>query len=362
MRILDRYLIHGFLKSLLYCVAFATVLFVVVDIFNDLDEYLRHGLSLKTVMSYYLYLMPVALVEIAPIVCLVSLLYFLGWLGRNNELTAMKASGVSTANVLHPLLFVGIVTSLLTLLVSERLVPQFSLTSASIKESLIQKGRSKIEERTIPNVTVIGTHNRMIFAREYEVASQTLYDVIVFEHDEGQWIREKTTAKKAVFENGRWIFYKAVRYVMDRRGDLKGAPANHDRLEVNLDERPEDFLKKASEAQFMSSAQIRQEIEKTRALGRKVPTRLWVQFHEKIAFAFANFIIILLGSAHVLKARRDRTIAGAGTSLGIVLLYYATNSISLALGRGGYLPAVLSAWLANLAFAGVGIYWIKKTA
>ena len=90
--------------------------------------------------------------------------------------------------------------------------------------------------------------------------------------------------------------------------------------------------------------------------------RLWVDFHYKIALPFTSFIVILIGVPLAMKAKPASAMVGLGTSLGVVLVYYAANSVCLAMGKGGTLPPLLAAWLSNVFFAGVGIYLIKNTA
>ena len=67
MRIIDRYLLQGFIESLLYCLTLFFVLFVVIDVFNNLDEFIKGGLTLRIILSYYLYSLPSIFVQVVPI-------------------------------------------------------------------------------------------------------------------------------------------------------------------------------------------------------------------------------------------------------------------------------------------------------
>ena len=140
MRIIDRYLLRGFLDSLFYCLVLFFVLFVVIDVFNNLDEFLKHGVSLRIIISYYLYSLPAIFVQVVPVAVLVAILYMLGNLNRHNEILALKASGISAFHILAPYLFMGVLISFGVFLMSEKVVPHTAVTSASIMEGLIQKG------------------------------------------------------------------------------------------------------------------------------------------------------------------------------------------------------------------------------
>ncbi|MCB1126032.1 MAG: LptF/LptG family permease [Verrucomicrobiae bacterium] len=51
---------------------------------------------------------------------------------------------------------------------------------------------------------------------------------------------------------------------------------------------------------------------------------------------------------------------GVASSIFIAFVYFVLNRFALALGTGGYLPALLAAWLPNLAFAGTGIWLTRR--
>ena len=362
MRIIDRYLLQGFLNALLYCLALFFILFVVIDAFNNLDEFLKHGISLRIILSYYLYSIPSIFVQVIPVAVLMAVLYMLGNLNRHNELLAMKASGISGFHILAPYLFMGALVSFGVFLLSERVVPHTAVTSASIMEGLIQKGKKNFNDRSIKNVTLFTRGNRMVFAREFELSDNTLYDVVLFEDDPHRLIQSKITAKKAVYGDGQWTFHDAIRYQMDRRGELKAEPVFSEALLVYLEATPADFLKESSQVEFMNTRQLDEYMQHLQGTSRKLARKLLVDFHHKIAFPFVSFVVVLIGAPLAMQSVRGGAVRGIGVSVGIVLLYFGINSICLALGKGGSLPPVLSAWFSNVFFAVVGIYLIKTTS
>ena len=361
MRVLDRYLLKGFLQPFGYCAALFSILFIVIDCFNNLDEYLRHGVTVWLVVSYYFFLMPSIVVHVVPIAALVAVLYVLSHLNRHNEIIAMKAGGIGTSQILCPYLCMGLVLSFGVLLFNETLVPPATVGATAIRDGLILKGKKNLQERAIKNVTLRDPDNRMIFARELELVNGTLHDVVVFEDNQGQSLKSKLIAKKARYENGQWRLQDAVKYRMNRRGDLIGEPVYSSKLVAAWPHKPEDFIKEATDVEFMNSKQLKNTISQMRHTSKKIVRRLWVEFHHKIALPFVTFIIMVVGAALAMRTRRGSAMVGIGTSLVVVLGYYSLESISLALGKGGFLPPLFAAWTANLGFAGLGIYLIKRS-
>ena len=363
MRIIDRYLLRGFFAALFYCLALFFILFIVVDVFNHLDEFLKHGLSLRVVIYYYLYLIPSIFVQVVPVAVLVALLYVLGNLNRHYEILAFKASGISGFHILAPYLFVGLLLSFGVFLLNEKIVPQSAVNSAAIMEGLIEKGKKNFDDHTVRNVSLFTKGNMMVFAREFETSTSTLFDVVLFEDNARGLVQNKLTAKKARYdEEEGWTFYEVIRYQMNRRGELTSEPDFSDVRHVDLGATPADFLKESTQVEFMNMRQLGEMLDHLQGSSRKLARKLSVDFHSKIAFPFVCFIVILIGSPLAMQNVRSGLMQGLAVSVAIVMVYFGVNSICLALGKGGLLPPVFAAWFGNLFFAAIGIYLIKTTS
>ena len=363
MRILDRYLLKCFTQALIYCLCLFFILFIVIDIFNNLDEFLKSGVHLRLIITYYLYSLPGIFIQVVPIAVLVSILYGLGTLNRHNEITAIKASGISAFHILAPYLFIGAVISFGIFLLSEKVVPRTSITSTSIMEGLIEKGKKNFNERSIKNVTLFSKSGLMVYAREFELSTNTLYDLVLLDEDPERLMQTKITAKKAAYEdNGRWKLHEAIQFEMNTRGELSGDPQFSDSLVVNMAAAPLDLIRDSSQIETMNTGQLKEYMKHLRGASRKLAQKLLVDFHYKIAFPFVSFVVILIGAPLAMSTERGGALRGIAASVAIVLLYYGINSLCLAFGKGGHLPPIFSAWFSNLFFAGVGLYLIKNSS
>ncbi|MCG3175506.1 MAG: hypothetical protein MOGMAGMI_00439 [Candidatus Omnitrophica bacterium] len=362
MRVLDRYLIRGFLGPFTFSVTLILVMFIVVDVFNRLDEILKSSAGASVILTYYANLVPVVLVQVIPIAVLVSVLYLFGHLNRHNEIIAMRASGVSAFGLLAPFLFIGLLVSFGVFLLSETIVPRATVVSTSIKEGLLEKGRGDLRDRAIHNVALYAAGNRMVFAREFTIQTNMLHDVVVLEDDHNRTLRSKLTARRAVWRDGDWIAQDVVEHRLDQSGEVIGEPIVVPERPLGLDRHPDDFIREASQVEFMNTRELKVYIDNLKGASDRIVQRLSVDFHYKIAFPFVSFVVIMIGAPLALRTERGSAIVGVGTSFVVVLLYYGCLSLSLALGKGGHLPPILAAWLSNLAFASVGLYLIRKVS
>ena len=103
LRIVDRYLLREFLLSLLLGLTTFVGIYLVVDLFERIDTFVDHKASPLTVATYYLYGLPVIIVQVLPVAMLLSSLFSVGLLAKHRELTAMKSAGLSLYRILWPI-------------------------------------------------------------------------------------------------------------------------------------------------------------------------------------------------------------------------------------------------------------------
>lgn len=359
MKVVDRYIIKEFLGPFIYCLVAFLFLYIIVDLFSILDEILKNSAKFYIVSTYYLCLIPGILVQVCPMAILLASIYILSNLSRHNEITALKASGISLLGILKPLVFVGIIISTLIFLINDRLVPEATIKASVIKEENLRKSRSETT-RFVYDVVAYGMHNRMIYVRSFNVNQKILNEVIVIENDQNQKPVYKVMTKEAHWQNNLWQGKDVVFYNLDKTGQVIGEPLFYKEKELDIKEKPLDLLKKESQAKFMSYRQLDQYIKLLATASGRLTRRLKVELYYKLAFPFMNLVIILIGVPFAVTTHKGGAMLGIGLSVAIGLSYYGINAVFLALGKGGLLPPLLSAWASNLIFAGAGSYLISK--
>ena len=122
-------------------------------------------------------------------------------------------------------------------------------------------------------------------------------------------------------------------------------------------------MSKGTNYDFMSFRNLSSYINNFKNTSPDIITKLSVDLHQKISFPFVNLVLILIGAGSSLKIKhrgKKSAVIGIGMAIVIGFLYYAFMATCIALGKGGILPPILSAHLANIAFASFGIILIKN--
>ncbi|MFH1996475.1 MAG: LPS export ABC transporter permease LptG [Candidatus Omnitrophota bacterium] len=361
MRIIDRYLTKGFVSTIIWCVFAFTFIGIIADIFSFIERIVKHKIPAESIAAFYVYYTPSMLIQVIPISVLLSTIYLLGNLNKNNEIIAMRAAGISLWRVIAPLLLVGLILSASIFILNDRIVPASSRIAQVIrKEELEKHKRRPGSNLVIHNVAVYGMGNKIIFARSYDVKAMTLKDVIIHAHDRGLSLISKTTAKEGAWNGSGWIFSDVITYTVNNSGKILGEPQFSESRPIDIFERPSDFAKREWKPEFMSLSELISYIENFKGSGVKLLRNLEVEFHNKISSAFISLIIILVASPFALITTRGGVIVGISIGIALGLFYYGTIAVCLALGKSGVLPPVVAAWLSHVIFAILGIYLINK--
>jgi len=361
MKIIDRYMSKSFTASFIWCLFVFVTMAVIIDIFSFIDDIVKYKIPFQSLFAFYFYYTPSIFIQITPMAALLSTIYMLSNLNKNNEIIAMKSSGIGLWRILTPLLVIGFLISTMTFIINDKVIPITSKISQMIRRDELEKNKIDLNKaRVIDNVAVYGTGNRIVFARSYDTVNKKLTDIIMHEHDVSENLVSKITAASGIWTGNSWKFIKVIIYKVDNGGKIMGPPEFYAEKIMPLKERPRDFASKEWKSDFMSYKELRKYIENFRGSGMKIMKNLLVDLHYKIAFPFISLIIIMVAAPFALLTMRGGVMIGIGMSIVIGLLYYAIIAISLAFGKAGIFPPMIAAWFGNVVFTALGIYLLNK--
>jgi lipopolysaccharide export system permease protein len=349
MSILTKYLCRRLIVYYFAFVGMMAVFFVFVDFMENIEMVTRHHAPAGLVALYYACLLPKVFVETSWVGFLVSTLFVLGSLAKNNEFTAMLAGGISIYRVGLPVFALSVLLCVGVFCVQELVVPETILRAREIDESDF----AEQSDGRIFDMAGIGRHNRFYFFDEVDVERGILEGVHVHTMKGGS-IVERIDAERAVWdkETSRWHLKNGAVKKFDANGVVvENAPFSE--MKAPFRESPQTLKIYSSGTGEFSFRQLRRQIKNLERSGYDAH-RLKVDYHTKFAFPVANIIVVLLALSFALECRRGGLTVGFALSLMVALLYYGTFQIGLALGKGGSLPAAVSAWLANFLFLGIG--------
>lgn len=366
MRILDRYILKSICLIFLGMVVTFAFLFILIDTFGNLQDFIEKKVAVETIVQYYLSFLPMIVVNTSTLACLMSIMFTYSNLSSHNEIVAIRSSGMNFWQITKPALVFTLIVSALVLLLNECFVPQSWLMNQQIRDAQI---KITISEKShgfpiIKNFTLYGLKNRLFFIDTFDPNTNILNGISIIGHDRNQNLTEKIVALKGVWTGIAWKFYNCqiTSYnsaLPNMPGDVKVYP---EKL-MDIRETPKDFLKQRLDVTAMNIRQLSEYIGRFSGSGAiKTVNNLKVDLFQKIALPFRNIVIVLVGLPFTLTnagKRKAATFTSIGIALVIGFLYYVLDAVGLALGKGGGLPPWASAFVAPMIFFVIGVTAIK---
>jgi lipopolysaccharide export system permease protein len=359
MSTFDRYLLRLFVKVLLACFVSMVGLYIVIDGFSNLDEFISYGREQgglhKVVADYYSARIPWFFNHASGLLALVAGMFVITWLQRTNELTALMAAGITTKRIIRPLLAAAVIVSLLAAANRELVIPEVRDKLVRNAQDWLGNTARKVDAVT-DNRTDILIGGRASFAEDQRIQDPTF----TLHRPLGEF------GRKLVAENA---FYKPPQG--DRPGGylLDGVtePKEHrDLPSANLDGEPAilsssdtdwllpnqvfvvsevTFTDLACGPQYRQFASTSDLVKGLRnpSLDFGLSTR--VAMHARFVQPFLDVTLFVLGLPLVLTRQNRSVFVAAGLGVGVVIAYFAVTIVCQALGASGFLisPA-LAAW------------------
>jgi lipopolysaccharide export system permease protein len=363
MRIVDRYIFRSVAAVFILCLITFAFLYVISDLFSNLDLFLKMRSSGEILLRFYASYLPFIFVQITPFSCLLAVLYAFARLNHDNEIIAMRASGMSIFAITRTVLMFGAIASGFVFIVNDRIMPAALQTNQQLRQQMESGVRKiRLREEVLHNVTIYGLRNRLFFIDKFYPAQRAMSGITILEHDERQNITTKVIANRGVYKNGKWTFFQSITYSFDPNGQLTAEPRFAEEEVVPISESPEEFLDQKQSPDYMNIDQISEYIRKLSRSGATTAIRnLRIDYYHRLFAPLASFLIILLAIPFSLKIRKRATgLSSLGLSLILGFFYYVLNAVSLALGKAGVLEPLLSASLVHALALTLGLYLISK--
>jgi lipopolysaccharide export system permease protein len=355
LRIHDRYLLKQFLRVLFFSALAFTAIYIVVDVFEQIDNFIDHQASYRTILLYYFYSVPFILSYITPVSLLLAAVFSMGILSRRNELTAFIASGVSLVRLSGSILLATLFISLVSLVFNDLVVTKSNRMMEDIKLYEIE-GRKRSDPLLKENLYYLGENGFVYLARRYNHRTETLYDVVVQQFNENTLVR-RIDAKRCFWRVDKWVFYQGF----DRtfKDGQEHVIEFHELSLPALAEKPEDLSKEIIDQENMNFIELRDYIDKLAKSGGNVDQYL-VDLYFKLSFPFAGWIFVLLGVAFASGKRKPSMATGFGLTLAVSFIYYGILRVGQTLGHNGVVPPLLAAELGNVIFLVIGTFSLLR--
>ncbi len=356
MTLLDRVLLRGFFKAYVVCLVSFLSLYIVVDLFTNLEDFAGSHRSLWPIVEHIAFYYGFKVTQIFDRLCeaivLIAAAFTVAWMQRSNELVPLLSAGVSTQRVVRPLLLGSAILLGLSVANQELLIPQIGSRLMNDRDDPNGEKPLMVQGAFEPN----GIHIEGETASREKMQVQNMYVVIPENLAGGVY---NITAQQGRYipldsdepHRGGWLLSQT------QPADLKDWKWNQPGILEVIDEgkfflhtQEVDFdavTRSRTWYTFASTARLWQELSKPDS-SRMAP--MAVLFHMRLTRLLVGMILVLAGVSVILRDQNRNVFLSTGLCLVLCGLFFAAQFTCKSLGDNEYLSPALAAWIPVLIF------------
>src|SRR6202165_912849 len=357
-QLLDMYVLRRFFYYFALLMGAFVFLFETFTFFELLDDIARHRVPFLIVVNYFSYLVPYLLYQLAPLGALVAVLVTLGIMSKNNEIVAIKASGISMYRLAVPLLLAGLPLAVTMIVLDDTYLPYANQRQDAFHNLI--KGRPP-QTYTHPQRWIFGEGSKIYNYDLFDPTQNLFGGLSVIEIDPATFqIRRRFFASLARWSESQKVWVLEAGWVRDFSD---GSITRYDRFPVaappELTEPASYFKREMRQAFQVSWRELRTYMEGLHRAGFDVST-LTVQWHVKLAFPLIAPISMLAAIPFAFMVGTRGAVSGVTLGVAIGIVYWVTSRLLEAMGGVGQLPPFLAGWSPDIIFFFLGLYFFFK--
>lgn len=351
MKILDRYLLSEWLKVFAFTMMMTLGILVLHNMYNELGDLLNFGATIPQIFLFYLLIIPSFIPTVLPISLLISIVFVLGSMHRNNEITAMRSIGLNVFRITRALWIVAIFLSVAYFYINAELVPRSVESSRLLFDNLKFTSEQKNDQNKI--VGLINNlcfnnrkNSREWFMNKYSQATQKGYGVEVHVLDTQHREISKILAKEGVydelekcwfFSNGQQIFFNP------ESGRPIKASVFQKQYFKDFNEEPNIMRLSMARPKDLSLFELRNLIVASGGYETPSMRPYVVKLSNIWASTFSCLIVVAIAIPFSVSGVRTNPMVGVSKTAALFFIYYVLDSVFSALGSNAIIPI----WLAS---------------
>ena len=362
MTILRRYCLKELVSPFLMSLALVTFIFMVGNLFNLADLLVNKGVSIFDVFKLIILMIPGLLGFILPTAALTSVLLVFGSFAQNNEITAIKASGIHVFRLLIPVIAVAFLLSFFSLFLVDQIQPRTDYMSRQLIRQLVAKrpaayleaGRfikdfqgytfwvNHIKGNRLDGVTIFqyqeGRPTRTIIAEWGEIVSAPDHQSLAIRLHNGTSDEPNPDDPSVLYKLNFKTFLLSNIIVGKQRGGI-----GKKEREMSIDEL---FYRLKHDEDAQRVPKKRRELE--------------AEIHKKISFSFATVAFILVGLPVAIISRRGEVVVSFSVAVAVVAVYYVLFIWGKTMAVNGYVPPWIALWIPNVVLIAISAFLGKR--
>ena len=355
LKTLDKYIMKKFLGTFFFALLLIIVVIVIFDISEKVDDFIEKEAPLHAIIyDYYINIIPYYSTMFTSLFTFIAVIYFSSKMAYNSEIIAILSSGISFRRIMYPYMLSALLLAVFSFGLKDWVMPAANRHRFAFEQQYLKKKSVQFTQRNVHKQLEKGL---FMYMESYSVNTETGYRFSLERFQDGRLVSKLTS------ENVKWNAEKekwTIRnYVVRDIDGLDEKLTSGRQLDTLLNMHPEDFKRTDHFVETMNIGQLHDFIEELRMQGSDEINSYIIEYHNRISFPFATFILTLIGVS--LSTKKSRGGIGIQISIGIALsfAYILFQQFSAQFATKGNLSPMVGAWIPNLIFLAIGLVLYK---
>jgi lipopolysaccharide export system permease protein len=350
LKLIDRQMIRGYFKAYFVCLISLLSLYIVVDLFTNLDDFTKHHKRLlevlKHILTYYGYQVPQIFDRLCEVIVLLAAMFTVAWMQRNNEQIPLLSAGVSTRRIVAPVLACACIMLFLTILNQELLLSRIAPRLTLARDD--PQGDKELTVQPVYDRNGLHFHGEKANRKTQSIHNLTCSIPAPLCGNLGH-----LTAKEAHYlpdANGRDGIWELTGTKPAELEEIPNIlePIDTGRCLLHTHGASFEAMTRARNwFQLASTYRLYQELQDSEST-RLAP--IAVLFHMRLTRPILGIVLVFLGLSVILRDQNRNVVISSGMCLVLCAVFFATIYACKMLGDGDYLSPTLAAWLPVLCF------------
>ena len=363
-KILSHYLVSEILPPFFVGLLAFTLILLIGRMLKLIELVVTRGVPVVQIGKLFVLILPTFLEMTVPMAFLLAILLGLGRMSNDQELLAMKASGVSPTQILWPAAAVAFIIALATLALTLFVRPAANF---ALKKELYNIAKNRIGTALKEKVFNDDFPRILIYVEEIIPPGNTAQGVLIVDNRDKS--REdiilgkvaRITTDEESNSLGLRLFDGSIYEREKSRPGFSQTRFNIYDFKLDIDELVGPVRQRESGPKEMPLADLINSIE-TKDIRSVNATAERMELHQRISFGFVPLIFCLLGVSLTLLPRTSRANRSWGFMLCLfwLMAYYALLSLGKALGDKNILNPIPALWLPNVVVGLIGLHFFRQ--
>ena len=354
MKTLDWYIFRKYIGTFFFSISLLIVIVIVFDVSENIDSFMKNNVTFKEVVfNYYVPFIPYFINLFIYLFVFISVIFFTSKMAGHTEIIAILSSGISFKRFLFPYVMAALMLSVGSFYLGNFLIPKTDAVRREFKDKYIER----LTKSSGSNIHVQIEKGVYVYVGNFDIKKKIAYKFTV-EKFEGNEMKYKLIADKASYDtlSGNW---EVNNYIERYIGTYESMDRGKSKV-LTLMLQPRDLYNVKEEFEEMNLFEIYNHIQDLELKGADNTLPYRIEMHKRIASPAAIIILTVIGAA--LSSRKVRGGMGLHLGIGIAITfsYILFMEFSRVFALSGVFSPLLAAWLPNIIFSIIGIYFFVK--